>query len=122
VGDLLKLGPKGETHALELLQRRGHQLLERNFRCPQGELDLVTWHRGTLVFVEVRARALDPERSPAESITPAKQRRIIRAAKWYRAKRAGQGPPPPCRFDVVWLTARGAEIVGGDVIEGAFGA
>lgn len=105
-----------------MLQRLGHRLLERNFRCPQGELDLVTWHRDTLVFVEVRARAEHPARHPAETVTPAKQRRLVRAAKWYLAKRGKRGPPPPCRFDVVWLTARNREIVDGGVMEGAFTA
>lgn len=122
MGDLYKLGPKGEDYALRLLQGRGHRLLERNFRCPQGELDLVTWHRDTLVFVEVRARAEHPQRHPAETVTPAKQQRMVRAAKWYMVKRQKKGTPPPCRFDVVWLTARGQEIVNGDVMEGAFTA
>lgn len=121
MSDLRKLGPKGEAHALELLKERGHRLLERNFRCPLGELDLVTWHQGTLVFTEVRARSGQPGRHPVESVTPAKQRRVLRAAQWYLAKRAVQGPPPPCRFDVVWLTARGEEILESGVIEGAFG-
>ena len=121
MGDLFKLGPRGESFALKLLKQRGHRLLERNFRCAWGELDLITWHQSTLVFTEVRARTQDPHRSPAESITPAKQRRVIRAAQWYLAKRAGHAVPPPCRFDVVWLTARDGEIVEGGVIEGAFG-
>lgn len=122
MGDLHKLGPKGEDYALRLLQQRGHRLLERNFRCPQGELDLVTWHHDTLVFVEVRARAEHPHRHPAETVTPAKRRRMVRAATWYLTKRLKQGRPPACRFDVVWLTARGPEIVDGDVMEGAFAA
>ncbi len=122
MGDLLKLGPKGETYALALLRKRGHRLLERNFRCTQGELDLVTWQRGTLVFTEVRARTAGSNFSPAETITPAKQRRLVRAANWYLLKRAGSSAPPACRFDVVWLSARAGEIVDGGVIEGAFGA
>ncbi len=120
MGDLFRLGPKGEAYALRMLQERGHRLLERNFRCPQGELDLVTWHRDTLVFVEVRARAAHSHRNPAETVTPAKQRRIIRAAQWYLVKRQKGGATPSCRFDVVWLTARGREIVDGGVMEGAF--
>jgi len=122
VGDLDKLGPRGEAYALRMLERRGHRLLERNYRCPQGELDLVTWHRDTLVFVEVRARTKHTARHPAESVTPAKQQRVVRAAKWYLSKRQKKGPPPPCRFDVVWLVAQGQEIVDGDVMEGAFTA
>jgi putative endonuclease len=82
----------------------------------------MTWHADTLVFVEVRAHAEEPHRSPAETISPAKQRRVVRAAQWYMMKRLKRQPPPPCRFDVVWLTARGAEIVDGGVIEGAFTA
>ena len=120
MGDLLKLGPKGEEHALGLLRRRGHRLLERNFRCPLGELDLVTWHRDTLVFVEVRAHQQAPGRSPAETISRGKMRRLMRAAQWYLARRAKDAPPPACRFDVVWLEARADRIVNGDVIEGAF--
>jgi putative endonuclease len=121
MGDLHALGPKGEAYALDLLRARGHQLLQRNFRCKEGELDLITWHQGTLVFVEVRALAETAKYSPAESIGPEKQRKVLRAAKFYLARRTGKGPVPPCRFDVVWLTAKGDKIIGGGVIEGAFG-
>ncbi|MBE7462645.1 MAG: YraN family protein [Planctomycetes bacterium] len=120
MGDIHKLGPKGEAHAVQLLEKRGHRVLERNFACPPGELDLVTWHRDTLVFVEVRARSLDDPAHPAETVTPSKQRKVIRAAQWYLAKRTKGQAPPPCRFDVVWLRARGETIVEAGVIEGAF--
>ena len=122
MGDPHKLGPKGEDYALSLLRRRGHTLLERNFLCPQGEIDLITWQKDTLVFTEVRAREEDRARSPAESVTPAKQRRIVRAAKVYVLKRAGHKPLPNIRFDVVWINAKQGEITGGGVMEGAFTA
>jgi len=121
MGDLHQLGPKGEAYALELLRARGHQLLQRNFRCKEGELDIITWQAGTLVFVEVKARADKTPYNPAEAVGIEKRRKIIRTAKFYLARRAGKGPVPPCRFDVVWLTAKGPEITGGGVIEGAFG-
>ena len=121
MGDLHKLGSKGETFALAVLRKRGHRLLERNFRCPLGELDLITWHQGTLVFVEVRAREAHPQRHPAESVGPSKQRRTIRAAQWYLSRRAG-AHAPACRFDVLWITARQGEILEHGVIEGAFTA
>ena len=120
MSDLHGLGPQGERYAMELLRERGHRLLERNFRCPVGELDLVTWDRGTLVFVEVRTHQATEGRNPAESISPAKIRRLGRAAQWYLSKRARRRALPPCRFDVVWLEARGTRIEGGGVIEGAF--
>ena len=118
--DKYGLGPKGEDYALELLRDRGHRLLERNFRCPHGEIDLVTWHKDTLVFVEVRTHAPQPGRSPADTVNRAKQQRIIRTAKWYVAKRWGNRPLPFIRFDVVWLHADGPKITGGGVLEGAF--
>jgi putative endonuclease len=118
--DIHDLGRRGEDYALELLRARGHQLLERNFRCKLGEIDLVTWHHGTLVFVEVRTRTKDPLRGAAETVGEVKQGRIIRAAQIYLARRTRWRKPPPCRFDVVWLEAQGDKIVGGGVIEGAF--
>lgn len=121
MADLQKLGPKGENYALDMLRKRGHTLLQRNFRCPPGEIDLITWHMETLVFTEVRARSENDPANPAETVTPEKQARIVRAARWYLARRCGKKDPPPCRFDIVWLTARGTEITKAGVIEGAFG-
>ena len=121
MGDLHRLGPAGEAHAARLLETRGHRIIERNFRCPQGELDLVTWHCDTLVFVEVRARQENADVHPLASVQPTKQHRVIKAAHWFLARKWRKAPPP-CRFDVVWLSANQNKIVDGGIVEGAFSA
>ena len=90
--------PEYESAALEFLQKRGLVLVARNFRCRTGEIDLVMMDGDTLVFVEVRARASPEMGSAAESITPAKRRRILSAARYYLMKHDAQ---PDCRFDAV---------------------
>ena len=91
-------GRQGEESALAYLQRHGLVLIEANFRCKLGEIDLVMREGDTLVFVEVRQRADRSRGGAAASITPAKIRRILRAAQVYlqRFRRM-----PPCRIDVV---------------------
>ena len=75
-----KLGDAGEAQALELLQAAGCRLLERQLRCPLGELDLVMRDGDTLVFVEVRYRASADYGGGAESVDRAKRRKLVRAA------------------------------------------
>jgi putative endonuclease len=91
-------GRAWEDMALAWLERRGLVLVEANFRCKLGEIDLILRDGATLVFVEVRLRAAGAPVSAAASIGPAKIRRIIRAAQVYlqRFDRL-----PPCRIDVV---------------------
>jgi putative endonuclease len=91
-------GRAWEDMALAYLERRGLVLVEANFRCKLGEIDLILRDGATLVFVEVRQRAAGAPVSAAASIGPAKIRRIIRAAQVYlqRFDRL-----PPCRIDVV---------------------
>lgn len=120
MADLKKLGPRAEEHAWALLKQRGHKLLARNFKCPQGELDLVTWDGDTLVFTEVRARSRGDFGAPAETVTGAKQLKVKRAANWYCARMFQGKALPPCRFDVVWVTAAEDKITDAGVIEGAF--
>ncbi len=99
------IGDSAEDRALAHLQHHGLQLLQRNYRLAGGprqrgaEIDLVmAAPDGTLVFVEVRARAAAGHGGAASSVTAAKQRRIVRAAQHYLL---GLAAPPPCRFDVV---------------------
>lgn len=91
-------GRQWEDAALLYLQHHGLVLVEANFRCKLGEIDLILRDGATLVFVEVRQRAAGAPVSAVASISPAKIRRIIRAAQFYLQ---GLGRLPPCRIDVV---------------------
>ncbi|MBI5260117.1 MAG: YraN family protein [Burkholderiales bacterium] len=99
------VGDAAEQRALAHLQGQGLRLECRNYRLAGGphvrgaEIDLILRERdGTLVFVEVRARADARAGGAAASVTLAKQRRIVRAAQHYLMRLAHL---PPCRFDVV---------------------
>ena len=91
-------GSRGEDAALLHLRQHGLQLVERNFLCKGGEIDLIMQDGATLVFVEVRKRARRDFGGAAASVTPAKQRRLIGAAQIFLQR---YRQPPPCRFDVV---------------------
>lgn len=97
-------GNSAEALALAHLQRAGLELVTRNYATPGrggGEIDLIMRTRdGTLVFVEVRARATAAGGGAAASVIQRKQKRIILAARHYLAQ---QAVVPPCRFDVVAL-------------------
>ena len=91
-------GRAGEDEALEYLTQRGLTLVERNFRCKGGEIDLIMQQHSMLVFVEVRKRADTRHGGAAASVTAAKQGRLIIAAQIYLQR---YRMPPACRFDVV---------------------
>lgn len=78
-----RLGRFGEAVAEAFLRRQGYEIVERNWRCRQGELDLVGRQGGDWVFVEVRCRRGDLCGSAEESVTPAKQRRLLHLAEAY---------------------------------------
>ena len=96
-------GRAGEAAAERHLVRAGYVILARNYRCPQGEIDLVALDRRTVVFVEVKARGNAETVSPLESVTRRQQRRIARAAATYLGRH--RLLERPVRFDVVgvWL-------------------
>ncbi|MDR2991945.1 MAG: YraN family protein [Burkholderiaceae bacterium] len=95
-------GQAAEDRALAHLQNAGLRLVARNYRTPGrggGEIDLIMQDPdGTLVFVEVRARADTVHGGAALSVTATKRRRIVLAARHYLLR---QSALPPCRFDVV---------------------
>ena len=91
-------GAQWEEHALDYLRRQGLRLVEANFCCKGGEIDLVMRDGESLVFVEVRQRENRFHGGAAASITPAKIRRLVRAAQTYLLRFPRL---PPCRFDVV---------------------
>ena len=81
------LGHFGEVVAEGHLRRSGYEIVERNWRCRQGEIDLVAREAGDWVFVEVRTRRGRQCGTPEESITPAKQRRLLRLGRAFLQER-----------------------------------
>lgn len=104
------LGKVGEMLAAEYLKKSGYAILEKNYRCPMGEIDLVADHRGTLVFVEVRTKSSNDFGSPLETIGRAKRFKLWQAAAHYLTERGVYRDT--MRFDAVGiLLAEGAEPV-----------
>ena len=96
--DRKKRGDGGEAAAARYLEERNYQVLERQYRCRWGEIDLVARSpEGVLCFVEVKTRSGHPMAQGREAVTPAKCRRLRNAASWYLAR---TGLDCPCRFDV----------------------
>jgi len=97
-------GIKAEDRAQEFLSAHGLSLICKNYRCKQGELDLIMSDRNSLVIVEVRYRKSDTYGSALESITASKQAKIIAATQHYLAT---QKTDCPLRFDVIAISGSG---------------
>ena len=93
------LGAFGERLAAAHLEAKGYRIIERNFRCGEGEIDIVAEDSDCLVFVEVRTRRGDALGSAVESVTPAKQRRLLALAEAY--SQAHDDLPSQQRIDVI---------------------
>ncbi len=109
------LGAQAVARAAELLQRKGYRVVDRNWTCRGGEIDLVCLDGDTLVFVEVRSRSSSSHGTPLETIVDLKRRRLIRAAEIYLHTKGRADAA--CRFDVVAISGDAVEHV-----EDAFGA
>lgn len=103
-----EVGASYEKLAAEYLRQQGYEIIDCNFRCRQGEIDIVAKDHGTLVFVEVKYRSSRTSGSPLEAVDGKKQRVISKTAAYY-CYRHGYGESTPCRFDVVAVS--GNEIV-----------
>lgn len=95
-------GEAAEDRALHYLLQQGMTLVERNYRCKGGEIDLILRDRDMLVFVEVRKRADGRYGGAAASINAGKQRRLVIAAQTFLQR---YRIPPACRFDVIAIEA-----------------
>ena len=112
-------GVLGEKLAAELLVDKGYRIVETNFRCPEGEIDIVARDGDCLVFVEVRARRSRRFGTPEESITGRKKEHIRSAAARYREQR--EDLPELWRIDVVAVEMDGRRLVRVDHIVNAIG-
>jgi len=91
-----ELGRRGEELAAELLRARGYTIVERNFRCRAGEIDLVALDGPTVVFVEVRSRRGERVGTPLESVDPRKQARLTLVARHFlHARRLDESSGAP---------------------------
>jgi putative endonuclease len=99
-------GDAAEERACRHLDRSGFTIVERNFRTKGGEIDIVARQGDVLVFIEVRSREVPGFGTPEESVTPAKRRRIVVAARHYLSN----VPPSSwreARFDVIAIEGGG---------------
>lgn len=103
------LGRDGERIAENYLAKKGYRLVERNYRCPLGELDLIALDRKVVVFIEVKTRVDDSFGPPLESVNPRKQKKMIGAAQYFISQHRLQNRD--ARFDVVGISFSGDEPV-----------
>ena len=111
-----QLGSVAEERAAQHLQQHGFSILERNFRCRTGELDIIARRQRLLVIAEVRLRSGNQFGGAAASITHAKQSRILRAARYFLICRP-QLRTLTVRFDTLLLNSQDGPI---EWIESAF--
>ncbi len=116
-----EIGRLGEKLALRHLKKRGYRILDRNFRCRRGEIDIVAEQKDYLVFVEVRTKTTVAFGTPEESITQTKKDHLVAAALTYISEHPKL--PPLWRIDVVAIEleqkGRGKRI---EIIENAVGS
>jgi putative endonuclease len=96
--------------AARYLRNQGYKIIERNFRCEVGEVDIIARDGKTLVFVEVKTRAYD-DPTPEDQINQPKRHQLTKAANFYLSRYGT--PQPPARFDVVaivWPSGRDPQI------------
>ena len=92
-------GILGEKLAKDFLKKQGYRILETNYRCAEGEIDIIAKHRDSLVFIEVRTKTSQDFGSPEESITQTKKERLKTVAARFR--QTHDNLPPSWRIDVV---------------------
>lgn len=111
------LGKDGERVAELYLKNKGYKLVERNYRCSAGELDLIVLDHRVVVFVEVKTRTGQGYGSPLEAVEFRKQKKMIQAAQYFLSEKGLH--QRDARFDVVGISWPGREPVV-EHIENAF--
>jgi putative endonuclease len=115
------LGTTGEDLAADHLRRLGHTILARNFRTRFGELDIVSWMAGSLVFVEVKTRRATRGASPWDSLHERKRAQVRRMAAAYLNEVRERPATHEIRFDAIGILIDGqGRLASLDHLEGAF--
>lgn len=100
-----KTGREGEALAVTYLRKRGYRIVEQNYRCQLGEIDIVAVDRKTLCFIEVKTRSTGDYDRPEVAVHRRKQHRLSRVALWFLKEK--HLDDVRARFDVVAITRRG---------------
>jgi len=117
----LDLGARGEDLAAAWYTSQGYRVLGRNWRCREGELDLVVARSGVVVFCEVKTRRGSAFGLPVEAVTARKQRRLrLLATRWLAEQPPGGRGFSELRFDVASVVLPSGAAPELEVIEGAF--
>lgn len=105
----INTGKQGEAIAASFLKKNGYHIIEKNFRCPLGEIDIVAREKNELVFIEVKTRKSSELGYPEQAVGINKQKKMSQLALWYLQKKNSDAQ---ARFDVVAVTlsADGDEI------------
>jgi len=105
------LGARGETAAWDFLKKRGYVILEKNYKCKLGEIDVIAKRQGRLAFVEIKTRTTSQFGVPQEAVDLKKQAKIMKVTEWYLKEKKVKDAP--VAFDVVailWKEGRIPEI------------
>jgi len=97
-----KIGNEGEKLAEKYLKRKGYKIIQKNYRCKLGEIDIIAEQNKVIVFVEVRTKQSEKLGLPQYSINTAKKGQISKAALWYIKEKKIVNQT--CRFDVIAIT------------------
>jgi putative endonuclease len=99
----LEIGKTGELAAAKYLKKYNYKILELNFSCKLGEIDIIAYHKNTIVFVEVKTRKNNMYGTPAQAVNKSKQKRLIKTALYYLQLKNKYNEN--IRFDIVevWL-------------------
>lgn len=113
-----QVGDKGEDTASDFLMNKGYKIIQRNYRCMYGEVDIIAEYDEAIIFVEVRTRRSNSFGTPQDSITPSKINKISKTALCYIQEKCFSDRS--CRFDVIAITySKGIQNI--THIENAFG-
>ena len=116
----VSLGARGEMIACDFLRKQGFRILEKNFRCRLGEIDVIAERGGRLRFIEIKTRAGSGFGRPEEAVHAAKQKKLVSLALWYL--KGKKKTDVPVSFDVLAVELRAAGEPAFHLIEDAFEA
>lgn len=114
----IEIGKMGEREAAKFLKKKGYHIIQSNFRCRFGEIDLIARHKDTLVFIEVKTRKNNLYGTPGQAVNKTKQKKIVKTALYYLKR--NDLYDQNVRFDIVEVLQHDHKVKSIHVISNAF--